>query len=173
MKRVILILLVLWLPILAPAGEAGLTRTFQPLDGFGNDRILIEPVLCYDWYAASGLPTQIDLISAPNKLPTNAPKPIENVNLASLCGFHFSGDDNDASLTLKLDATQFKKPEEGYPVEDILRASLECLRRVLPMKLLKTPLSFTAPAQEREWMGKIIKEFNAHDRSQTFFAPKA
>ena len=62
--------------------------------------------------------------------------------------------------------------DRGFPREEILRASLECLRRVLPTKLLKTELTFTASPENREWMGKIVSEFNHFDRSKEFYKAK-
>jgi hypothetical protein len=159
---------------LAFAGESSLTITYQPLDGLGSDSIQIAQVTCHDWYASSGMPTQIGLISAPNVPPTNNRKEaIEDLNLASVCGVKFETSelgDPKATLGLALDATKFSLPQRfNHPREQILRACLECLRRCLPDKLLKTPVTLKCNDADREWMSKIVTDFNAHDRAKVFW----
>ena len=56
--------------------------------------------------------------------------------------------------------------------DEIICASLECLRRCLPDQLLKTPVTLEANNADREWMTKIIIKFNAHDRAKVFFTPR-
>lgn len=153
--------------------ESMLTTTWQPLDGLGSGAIKIVEVTCHDWYAMSGMPTAIGLISARNRPPTNNPKAARgDLNLASVCGLLFSADDMEVSLELNLDATKFSIPERiGHPKEHILRASLECLRRCLPEKLRRTPVTLKVTDADKEWMEKIVAEFNAHDRTRVFFVP--
>lgn len=158
---------------MALAGESALTKTYQPLEGLGNVKIHIVEVTCHDWYGHGSQPTAIGLISARNVPPTNNPKEAkEDLNLASLCGLRFSAGDIEFTEEVTLDATAFKiTPELGYPREDVLKASLECLRRCLPPKLMKTPLTLKTSKEHQGWMGKIIAGFNAHDRKKVFFVP--
>lgn len=173
MKRSVIFTCLCLLSPIAMAGESGLTRTFQPLDGLGSGSIHIVEVVCHDWYSHSGQATAIALVSARNVPPTNNPKEAtENINLASACGLHFSTGDLEEKPGLRLDARAFVIPKSfEHPREDILKASLECLRRCLPASLMKTPVILTATPENREWMGKIVDEFNRHNRKKMFFVP--
>jgi hypothetical protein len=158
------------------AGESSLTVTYQPLDGLGSGSIHIAQVTCHDWYSHSGQTTQLGLISAPNVPPTNNRKEAtENLNLASVCGLGFGSSDlgdTKATLELTMVATGFNVPERfGHPREDIIRASLECLRLCLPERLKKTAVTLTCREADKPWMEKIVSEFNAHDRTKVFFTP--
>lgn len=160
----------------AIGGESSLTVTYQPLDGLASGGIIIAHVTCHDWYSHSGQATAIGLISAPNVPPTNNPKDAtENLNLASVCGVLFSASDlgdPTAALELTLDATKFVIPERfGHPRENIIRSCLECLRRCLPEKLRKTPVTLKAADSDKDWMGKIVREFNKHDQRTVFYRP--
>lgn len=154
------------------AGESSLTVTYQPLDGLGSGEVQVCRVVCHDWYSHSGQPTAINLISARNVPPTNNPKQAtDDLNLASACGIHLSCGDIAQVEGLFLDATQFKvSAGRGYKREDIIRASLECLRRCLPEKLRNTALRLQASQQDAEWLSKIVSEFNKHDRSKVFYS---
>lgn len=174
--------LILLLPFLllghALGGESSLTVTYQPLDGLGSGGIQIAQVTCHDWYSHSGQATQIGLISAPNVPPTNNPKEATaNLNLASTCGVRFDASDigdPKAPLELTLAATKLVIPEDRKDQrEEIIRACLECLRRCLPDQLLKTPVTLQAGDADKEWMMKIVSEFNAHDRTKVFFTPQS
>jgi hypothetical protein len=163
---------------LVSGGESSLTVTYQPLDGLGSGGITISQVTCHDWNSHSGMATQIELISAPNVPPTNNPKEAKaDLNLASTCGVHFVASDigdPKAPLELTLSATKLAIPVSIIDRrEEIIRASLECLRRCLPDKLLKTPVTLQAGAADADWMKKIISEFNAHDRTKVFFTPQS
>jgi hypothetical protein len=173
MQRVISISLLIGIPHLLLGGESSLTTTYQPLDGLRSGAIIITQVACHDWYSHSGQPTAISLISAPNVPPTNNPKEAtENLNLASACGFRFGCGDIDATRELTFDATDFEIPKRfDHPREQIVRACLECLRRCLPEKLLNTPVMLKASESEKEWLSKIVSEFNTHDRRKVFFIP--
>ncbi len=96
-----------------------------------------------------------------------------DLNLASLCGLKFSTSDLGAAAAkpeIVLNARQMKIPEGiGYPKEEIVRAALECLRRVMPQKLAGTAVTVDANDAEREWLEKIVGDFNAHPRAQPFF----
>ena len=162
----------------ASGSESSLTVTYQPLDGLGSGGIRISQVTCHDWYSQSGQATQIDLISARNVPPTNNPKQATaDLNLASMCGIRFYASDigdPKTPLELKLAATKLLIPENRVHQQDeIIRASLECLRRCLPDQLLKTPVTLEASNADREWMTKIIIELNAHDRAKGFFTPRS
>lgn len=177
MSRLLVVFCLITLARSLQGGESALTTTYQPLDGLGSGAIVIAPVACHDWYASSGQATAIQLISAPNVPPTNNPKEAkEDLNLASQCGLVFySSDlgDPEAPLELTLDATRFSVPVRfGHPQEDILRASLECLRRCLPPNLRKTPLTLKADGKQKEWMSAIVRQFNAHKREKVFYVPE-
>lgn len=157
-------------------GESSLTTTFQPLDGLGSGKITICPVTCHDWFSHSGQATAIGLISTRNVPPTNNPeKATEDLNLASVCGVLFNASDigdPDAALELTMDVTKFAVSKRfSHPRENIIRSCLECLRRCLPEKLLRTPLTLKAREQDKAWLAEIVKEFNAHDRSKVYYTP--
>ena len=175
LRFVVILVLVPLCPV-ASGGVSVLTVTWQPLDGLDEGGIQICQVVCHDWYSHGGQATAIGLISARNVPPTNNPKEAtDDLNLASLYGVHFfSSDlgDPKAKLELTLDATKFAVPEgQERPREMIIRACLECLRRCLPEKLRKTPVTLDAAAPDKEWMGKIVREFNKHDRRKVFYRP--
>ena len=158
----------------ALAGESSLTMTYQPLDGLGSSKIYIMQVACHDWYSHSGQATAISLISAPNVPPTNNPKEAtEDVNLASACGVSFGTSDigdPKAPLELTLRASNFLIPKRfGHDQDKVLRACLECLRLTLPDMLRTTPVTLVCAESNKEWMSKIVSEFNEHDRSKSFF----
>ena len=162
----------------ALAGESTLTVTYQPLDALGSGSIHIAQVTCHDWYSHSGQATQIGLISAPNIPPTNNPKEAtENLNLASICGlriFASAIENPQAAPTLTLDASRFSIPDRvAHSREDILRSTLECLRRCLPAQLRQVPVVFKCGEADKPWLEAIISEFNAHDRSKVYFTPKS
>jgi len=172
----IVILYVLLQPLFA--GESALTKTFQPFFwlGAGAGVPIITEVTCHDWYTSSGRPTAIGLISAPNIPPTNNPaEATEDLNLASVCGVYFYTSDignPKAALSVTMDCTKFVKPPKRYgdPRRSVFRASLECLRRTLPDKLFKTPVTLKASDADMKWMSAIIREFNEHDRSKEFYS---
>ena len=153
--------------------ESMLTTTYQPLDGLGAGTIKIVPVTCHDWYGMSGQPSSIGLISAANVPPTNGPKKArKDLNLASRFRLRFTCGDIETTRELTLEAGELAIPEAStHPRGNILRASLECLRRCLPEKLLTTPVTLKASEANKGWMAAIVKEFNAHDRRKVFFTP--
>ncbi len=175
MKRFAVTTLIV-MSLTAFAGESMLTTTYQPLDGLGSGEIVIVAATCHDWYSHSGQPTAIGLISAPNVPPTNnAKQATANLNLASLSGLQFETSDignPSAPLELFLNATHFKDSKSGYAREDIIRASLECLRRCLPKQMQNTPLTLQAAEADKKWLSEIVREFNSHDRSKTFYTPR-
>jgi len=160
----------------AYAGESALITTYQPLDGLGSDSIYIVSVTCHDWNGHAGQASSIQLISAKNVPPTNNPKEAtEDLNLASVCGVHFYASDlgdPEAPLELIMDVTKFSVPKRfGHSPEEIVRACLECLRLAMPDKLRKTPLTFRAVDKNAQWVGEIVRQFNAHDRKKVFHTP--
>ena len=158
------------------AGESSMTMTYQPIDGLGSGKIYIMQVACHDWYSHSGQATQIGLISAQNSPPTNNRKEAtEDLNLTSVSGLRFGSSDigdSKAALELSMNATGFAVPKRfNHHREEIIRASLECLRRCLPEQLVKTPVTLRCSDFDKQWMEQIVSEFNAHDRSKIFFTP--
>lgn len=151
------------------AGESGLIRTFQPLGGIAAPGISVESVTCYVSNFHSHHVTPIEYISTENVPPTNSDKASGDLNLASTSHIYFECQDADVKKPkLSMHADEFVIPV-SYKREDILRACLECLRRVLPPEHLKTELSFTSSPENREWMGKIVSEFNHCDRGKEFY----
>jgi hypothetical protein len=169
MKSAITAIIYLCISAHALAGESSLTKTFQPMDGLGAGEIVIVEVTCHDWYSHSGQPTAIGLISAKNVPPTNSEKATDDINLASLSHLYFGCQDIEAAIPNLVMAADKFVAAGGYPKETILRASLECLRRVLPSKLMKTELTFTSSPENREWMNKIVSDFNRADKSKPFY----
>lgn len=164
----------------ATAGESDLTKTYQPLTGAATGGIVIAEVTCHHWYSNSASHS-VNLIQARNVPPTDMPEMAkEDLNLASLCGLKFRMSDlggGEAPL-VTFDATGFVMPQgwlEGSPDggvgsrDSIVRASLECVRRCVEGRPEKTPVKLKCKEEDREWLGKIVDEFNACDRSKVFF----
>jgi len=156
------------------AGQSALETTYQPLDGVGKSSIWIVPVTCHHWYANSAS-SSVDLIGVRNVPPTDNPEYAkEDLNLASACGVKFSTSDlglDQAPLQIWLDATNFGIPGRfaNHSREDIVRACLECLRLCTQGRLGKTAVTLKCRDADREWLAKIVAEFNACDRSKAFF----
>jgi len=169
----------------ATAGQSTLTATWQPLHGHSTIGIVIAEVTCHHWYASSAS-SSLDLIAVRNVPPTDQPEMAkEDLNLASICGLKFSLNDqgfqNPPPPEVTLDATRFalggslaRIPAEsqGGAKEKIIRASLECVRRCLGEgQRAKAPVKLICREADKEWLGKIVAEFNAHDRSMEFYIP--
>lgn len=159
------------------AGESALTKTYQPLDGLGAGRIMVTDVACHDWYSHSGMPISISLICAPNIPPTNNPKQAKsNLNLAPISGLklHYTevGKDFKYKFTLDARGLQDAKPQE-WNGENVVRATLECLRRCLPEKYKQAQIELLEPEGDVGWLRKIVSAFNKHDRAKTFFEDKS
>ena len=169
----------------AMAGESTLTKTYQPLHGHSTIGIVIAEVTCHHWYASSAS-SSLDLIAVRNVPPTDQPEMAkEDLNLASICGLKISLNDqgvqNPPPPEVTLDATRFAlggslasipAEEQGEVKEKIIRASLECVRRSLGTTRAKAPVKLECKEEDKEWLGKIVEEFNAHDRSKEFFIPR-
>ena len=164
-------LLALCVGLPAFAGESGLLRTFQPLDATGAGWVSIEQVTCFVQNFDSGEASAIRYISIKNVPPTQSEKGTADLNLASTCHIYFDCQNSEGKEPkVSMDAERFV--DRGFPREEILRASLECLRRVLPANLLKTELTFSASPENHEWMEKIVSEFNQCDKSKEFYKTK-
>jgi hypothetical protein len=177
MKKLATILLILVAARVAIAGESALTITYQPLDGLGTGVINVVQVTCHHWNAMSSVGSVIDLIDIRNVPPTDNPtQATQDLNLASRCGLQLSTNDLGASEAIPmifLDATKFDDSEAGgYPKEDIVRASLECLRRCLPEKLKATKITLSCRDADKEWLSKIVSEFDSAPRDSPFYEPK-
>lgn len=166
MKILIAAVLGLWMAAPALATEAGLVRTYQP---FAWDGLTIEKVTCYAWNAQSSVNDALRYISAPNVPPNFSKTPVDDLNVASTSHLFFDSEDGSGELQrLFMNADEFEVTK-GYEREDIVKACLECVRRVLPPRMLKMPLTFSASPENKGWMSKIVDEFNRHDRSQVFY----
>jgi len=157
----------------ARAGESALATTYQPLDGLGSGEVTIVQVTCHLWYANS-VGSSVDLIHVRNVPPTDNPKKAtEDLNLASRCGLKFSTNDlgdSEARPMILFDAKRFDVSESGgYEKEEIVRASLECLRRCLPPVLTSTKVTLECKDSDRSWLTAIVDEFNAAPRDKAFY----
>lgn len=155
------------------AGQSGLTRTYQPLLHPSKSQIWIVPVTCHHWYWNSAS-SPVDLINAKNVPPTDMPdQATQDLNLVSICGINFGTFDRGdpkAIPKIVIDVTKLHIPKSYVNQRtDIIRASLECLRRCQPKITLKTPLTIIGLDKDKEWVVKLVKEFNQHDRSKPFF----
>lgn len=154
------------------AGESGLTTTYQPLAG--REAVSVVQVTCHHWRAMSSVGSAIDLIHVRNVPPTDNPERLtQDLNLASVCGLRFSTSDLGAVGAVPfivMDVTKFDDSKaDGYPKEDIVRASLECLRRCLPKKLEATKITLKCREADREWLLKIVSEFDSAPRDKPFY----
>ena len=157
----------------AVAGESALTTTYQPLDGLGSGRIAIVPVTCHHWYSHSAS-SAVDLIATRNVPPTDNPAEAhKDLNLASVCGVKFTTSDLGAqgvTPMITMDASGFILPKRfAHPKEEIIRASLECLRLCIPEKLRTTPVTLKCKDADKEWISKIVSEFNVQPRTKVFY----
>lgn len=175
MKKFAIILSILMAARVAIAGESALTTTYQPLDCLRAGVVAVVPVTCHHWYATS-VGSAVDLIHVRNVPPTDNPQQATaDLNLASRCGLKFSTNDlgaPEAVPMILLDATKFDASKSGYPKEVIIRASLECLRRCLPEKLRSTKITLSCRDADREWLSKIVSEFDSAARDKPFYEPK-
>lgn len=152
------------------AGESGLTKVYQPFDNFNGDGILIESVMCYEHNVMSGLPTAISLITAKNIPPTNWSKPIEDVNLASVCNLNL-GYEEDAvqKITVTMYCGDLTIPQRvaGRP-EEIVGATLECLRLVMGKKLDQMSLKIQTKEHGQEKLRELFEKFVRHPKDKPF-----
>ena len=158
---------------LSEGGESALTMTYQPLAGLRSGVVAVVQVTCHHWHANSAS-SPVDLIHVRNVPPTDNPQEAtDDLNLASRCGLRFSTHDlgsPGAVPMLVLDATQFDPSKSGgYDKEAIIRASLECLRRVLPAQLAATNVTLKCEDDDQEWLSGIVDQFNAASRDKPFY----
>ncbi len=75
---------------------------------------------------------------------------------------------------MRRDATKFGIPERfsSHSKENVVRACMECLRLCTPPRLKNTPVTLKCGDTDKEWLTKIVTEFNASDRSKVFFNPR-
>jgi hypothetical protein len=147
-----------------------LTQTIQPLDGMGSGEIVIAPVMCHDWNALSGLPTAIGLIAAKNIPPTNAPKPVGDINIASGCGLALSYDEDSTGRGIvTLDCRALRVPQQFSCTEiQAVGATLECLRQVVGPKLDQMTLRATLKPNGQESIQKLVDTFIKHPKKEPF-----
>lgn len=158
---------------IASGGESALTTTYQPLDGLGSGEIAIIQVTCHHWYSQSAS-SAVDLIYRRNVPPTDNPKEAtEDLNLASRCGLKFSTNDLGVAGSdpmILFDASHFDASKSGgYDKEAIIRASLECLRRCAPAKLVATKVTLKCKDEDRKWLSVIVDQFNSAPRDKPFY----
>jgi hypothetical protein len=152
------------------AGESSLTRTFQPLDGLASGEIEIAPVICHDWYAFSGFPTATALIAAKNIPPTNAPKPVADINVVSLCGIAIQVEEKMLEKWIVvLDFRALKVPQSiGCTELQAVCSTLECLRLVAGKKLDEIELRPLLKPTGQEKIQEQIKAFLKHPKDKEF-----
>jgi hypothetical protein len=153
----------------ARGGESMLTQTYQPLDGLGSGGIQIAPVICYDWNALSGMPTAIGLITAKNIPPNNSSKPVDDINLASASGLRFSVTEEGRKTVVIIDCTGLHSNTfNSSSEEQVLRATLECLRLVEGKRLDQMILRSVLKPVGQEVIGDMITEFINHPKDREF-----
>ena len=152
------------------AGESSLTQTIQPLDGLGSGEVIIAPVMCHDWYSHSGLPTAIGLITAKNIPPTNAPKPVGDINIASASGLTLSfAEDSAGRGVVTLDCRALHVPQQFSCTElEAVGATLECLRQVAGPKLDTMTITATLKPRVQEAIQKLVATFTKHPKDKPF-----
>lgn len=150
------------------AGESMLTQTFQPFDGPGQ--IQIVSVMCYDPKALSGLPTGIELITARNIPPTNAPGPIGDFNIASTSGIKLSYSGGRSSHgVVTIDCTNLHVTDSMMATEpQIVKATLECLRRVAGQRLNSMTITPRFKPSGQEEIRRIVAAFTKHPMNKEF-----
>jgi hypothetical protein len=170
MKLRIALLLVVAAVAQSLAGESALTQTVQPLDGLGSGEIVIAPVMCHDWSSHSGMPTAIGLITAKNIPPTNAPKPVEDINIASACGLVLTyAEDKERRGVVTLDCRALRIPLYlGCTELEAVGVTLECLRKVAGANLNKMTIVATLKPDGQETIGKLVEAFKKHAKDQPF-----
>ena len=152
------------------AGESMLTRTIPPLDGLGSSEVLIAPVMCYDWYALSGQPTAIGLITAQNIPPTNAPKHADDINIASASGVKLSfTEDSTGRGVVVLDCRALLVPKRFSCTElQAVGATLECLRQVAGPRLDTMSIKATLKPNGQEAIKKLVEGFIKQPKDKPF-----
>ncbi len=156
------------------AGETAVTYTYQVLCGLGAGSARIEKVYCVDQYAQSGMPTAFQLIAAPNKPPTNAPTPIEDINLVSASGLKVDIVEKDKRTKISIDATKLALPKRFDLAQDeLLKALLECIRRTAALHEIKGYEVTIRPSGDMKIQAETLLEaFRSHSKSKPFWIPE-
>jgi hypothetical protein len=152
------------------AGEAMLTQTIQPLDGLGSGEIVIAPVMCHDWNALSGFPTAIGLITAKNIPPSNAPKSVGDINIASASGLALSFEEDSARRGVVIvESRALRVPQQfSYTELQAVGATLECLRQVAGPKLDTMTIRAMLKPNGQEAIQKLVDAFIKHPKETPF-----
>ena len=143
---------------------------FQPLDGLESDVIQIAPVMCYDRNTHAGWFTAVELITARNIPPTNAPEPVDDINLASAyrLRLHYT-EDGSSNAVITLDSTALQKPVYASATEQqVVRATLECLRRVAGERIHSLRIEGRLKPSGQEELREIVEAFRTHPKDQPF-----
>jgi hypothetical protein len=158
----------LWMAcaVFSRAGESGLTKTYQPLSGLGDDRIEIASVSCHDWYAQGSSMTAFGLISARNIPPTNAPRAIEDINMASIFGLRVDAIEKERGAHVVILNCLGLRLDHDY--EPLVYATLECVRRVAAERGIRVRVEGTLKLKGQEGIRTIIDQFNAHPKEKEF-----
>jgi hypothetical protein len=171
--RLLFTALALFTALPASAGESILNTTYLPLLIDPDPHIEVTPVVCLQWSSSSAAHT-MDLINVRYVPPSDAPEHSkQDINAASVYGVKFSHSDpgvGDYSLLL-MDLSGFSVPGGGDSFKtSIVRACLESLRLCIGTSggFEKTPVTFKCADADREWVTKLVAEFNAHDRRRPF-----
>ncbi|NCF86004.1 MAG: hypothetical protein GWQ05_18860 [Verrucomicrobiaceae bacterium] len=172
MKRFYVALLlpfVLAIPVIA--GEAGITYTYQVLDGLAEGGARIERVYCLDHFAHSGMPTAFQLIAAPNIPPSNAPGPVKDVNLVSASGIAISLATDSNHLQITINAKHVQVPARfGLAAEDVLAALLEAIRQTAILtQTANYQVHFQANGELETYAKHLLQTFRSYPKSEPFW----
>jgi hypothetical protein len=126
--------------------------------------------MCHDWYGLSGFPTAIGLITARNIPPTNAPKPVDDINIASASGLVLSfAEDSAGRGVVTLDCRALRVPQRFSWTElQAVGATLECLRQVAGLKLDTMTIKARLKADGQDAVQKLVDAFIKHPKDQPF-----
>ena len=153
------------------AGESGLLRIFQPLEGFGAGEPIIAPVTCYAHNTHSGWYLAIRYITLKYVPPSLDDPPVGDINLASLSGLSlWAGDGDDGRTKITFDLTSLK-PVHGHTEIQIVVATLECLRRVAGEKLASTSIETKYRPSGQEDIKQLVSKFMKHPKDKEFHLP--
>ena len=152
------------------AGEALLTRSYQPLDGLESGKTEVSPVVCVDWYGTSGYPNAIVFITHPNSPISNAPEPVGDLNLASRYGLEFKVvADAEQQFIAILDCTSLKiTGNDELGEATLVGATLECLRRTMGDKIGSILIEIRLKPEGQEELRKVFDAFMAHPKAKPF-----
>ena len=132
--------------------------------------IQIAPVMCHDWNSHAGWFSAIGLITVRNIPPTNAPKPVEDINLASVFGLKlYYTEDASGHATVTINCTALQQPQHVSATDQqTLRATLECLRRVAGEHIHTLHIAYRLKPSGQERLRDIMEAFIKHPKDQPF-----